>query len=1049
MGFGALFLLYAMATGGPPVMVAEQRAVSAQNGFDADFAPIAPRQVGDEPPAVAARQVLDPARGSYLELVNQVSGGFFGVDLWQPRSGEPFPSRLAFDYRADPQLKVNLIARVRFQDYELGFTGPPADTGKTVWLGQLEGVVADGAWHHLEVPLLKLIRREVADRDVQLAALRFENNRLDDYLLAGFGGNGQGTRLAIDNFYLGRAGSADTELRFNLPAGTSADGYAVVVDRDAATQPADNVTQTQPVLKLSGLADGRHYVHVRAHSADGWGPVTHHRIEVDRKAPIADRFSPALGAEACPDVWSCRLADDGLGVSPLSIAVTMGGKVFGLEHPAVAFEPLTGQLDVDLTRTGLTFADGGKATLQVAAADEAGQAMPPVEATFVYRKALDQSPPRSPSLSLAEPGAALAEPLPGEGTFENGLDQWRPFGSETVVERTTETAAAGKYSLKLRCTENGSAFSAYVRLTPFNAARYRILSFDYKVPDRLRVDLMVNFHGTYHRIQFTDRDPSEGSVIGEVPNVVQDDQWHHAEFDLFEMLRARFPNETDYIVTNMLLSGGPWYNERRRFAGNYAGTTYYLDNFSLVPMLGADVQLVWNARDMVGVTGAEVITAKDPTQLPAPDAQGVGQRIAGDRVALDKVAQGMVYLWARLLDGAGNRSEPVMLRLMVDAGRPLIGKVWPPDGQDAAPATVGLELADHEGAGLDLNSLKLSVAGQEYTLASDTLRYDAQAGQLIWDGRRANPPLIFADGQTVPVALLDARDLAGNRPTELPSWQFTMRYAADKSGPELEVSSRTHTATWFENFDHGLNAWAPESSDAADVASAKRDDEPGQTLALTAKSTGPYAAWANLPTPYAAFRYGVISFDYRIPAGMPVHLLLKARNSQREQVVAGVALNGASDGLLLLGRAEQIVADGQWHTAVVPVAQWFSQSNKFPVPFVVDDIGFGAPVGQPGQTVQIDNLIVCRPATGTFARLEWKAFDETGVQGYSYAIDRERTTQPEAKVMTTEISLALPEVPRGLAYFHIRALDGAGNWGPAVHFLLISPDRADATARNR
>ncbi len=403
----------------------------------------------------------------------------------------------------------------------------------------------------------------------------------------------------------------------------------------------------------------------------------------------------------------------------------------------------------------------------------------------------------------------------------------------------------------------------------------------------------------------------------------------------------------------------------------------------------------------------------------------------------------MVYLWARLLDAAGNRSEPVMLRLLVDAGRPQLGAVWPADGQAAAPATVGLALADHEGAGLDLNSLKLSVAGQEYTLAHNALRYDATAGKLVWDGRRATPPVIFSDGQVVPVALVDARDLAGNRPISLPAWQFTMRYTEDKLGPEVEVSSRTHTATWFETFDRGLGTWSAGDPATCEVALVPRDDEAGQALSLAARSaTEPYVAWVHLPTPYAAFRYGVIAFDYRIPPGAPLDVLLKARNKQREETVVAVRLHGEGEGFAQFGRAAGIVADGQWHTAVIPVAQWFNQSNVFPVPFVVDDLGFGAAGGgQPGQAVQIDNLIVCRPATGTFARLEWRAFDETGVQGYSYALDRRRETQPEAKVATTETTLALPEVPRGVSYFHLRAVDGAGNWGPAVHFLMISPDR--------
>ncbi len=176
-----------------------------------------------------------------------------------------------------------------------------------------------------------------------------------------------------------------------------------------------------------------------------WGPFTHHRIEVDRRPPAVDRVTPANGAEACPDLWSCRLVDDGHGVAPLSIALKMGGKVFGIEHPAVSFEPLTGQLTLDLTRTGLAFADGGKATVQITAADEAGQAMAaPTEASFVYRAALDRSPPRAPSLLLVDPDGSRRSNCRARGPSRMGWINGGRFGSETVVERTRETSAAGR-----------------------------------------------------------------------------------------------------------------------------------------------------------------------------------------------------------------------------------------------------------------------------------------------------------------------------------------------------------------------------------------------------------------------------------------------------------------------------------------------------------------------------------------------------------------------------------------------------------------------------
>ncbi|NUQ00772.1 MAG: hypothetical protein HUU35_13055, partial [Armatimonadetes bacterium] len=530
------------------VTVASATHPSWQNDFEQTMAPVAARPVGDEPPTVSLRLAHDSQRGGYLLATNEVAGGFFGIDLAQPAGGDAVPTHLAFDYRADPSLKVNLLATVRHQDYEIGFTGPPSDTGKTVWLGQLPGVVADGAWHRLEVPLLRLLRQKVGFSTINLTSLRFENRHFGNYLIAGFGGNGAGTTLAIDRLYLGRPGPATARLRLELPPGSQADGLAVVVDDQPETQPPAKVTQTTAELSLEKLPDGARYVHVRAHDSKGWGPTTHHRLETDTRPPETGRVEPAPGARACPGTWRCELRDTGSGVAPYSIDLALAGEHFGTEHPAVTYDPLAGELRADLSRLGLRFEPGATVPVTVTAADENRQAMAkPLVVSFVFDPTLDRDQPVDPVLALRPPGAPAAEAVPGEGSFEFGLDDWRSFTPGSVlVERTAETAASGRYSLRLKCTENASPFSAFVRRTPFDAARYRIVSFDYKVPERLRVDFLLRFQDRYLRVKFTDRDQDD-SVIGELP-VTADDAWHHAEFNLHEMLVRRFPKATDLTV---------------------------------------------------------------------------------------------------------------------------------------------------------------------------------------------------------------------------------------------------------------------------------------------------------------------------------------------------------------------------------------------------------------------------------------------------------------------------------------------------------------------
>ncbi|MBI2301420.1 MAG: hypothetical protein HYU66_21145 [Armatimonadetes bacterium] len=1032
-----------------PVVVDSVTHPSPQNDFDRLAEPWAGTPVEEEPPTVALTLEPEAGRGKVLVARNQVSGGFFGVTIFpRPRRNTPLFSRLAFDYRADPRLKANLIARLGHQDYEIGFTGPPCDTGQSIWLGRLEGVQADGQWHHLEVPLLRLLRLDQPlRRKLLLTELGFANQHYGDYLLAGFGGNQAGTALAADNFELLRPGPADAEFTWEVRSRDPVDGFCVVADTRPDTSPPEQITTAVPTLQLTGLADGDHWLHVRAHRKDGqWGSVTHHRFQVDTRPPVAGEPVPADGAAACPAVWRCRLRDAGVGVLPASITVTLGDRTLTPQDPAVRYDPLTETLSVDLAAAGFRFKDGQKVGLSLTATDDNDVPMPqPFECSFTVKAAEDHDPPENPVLKVRLAGEQEAEPLPGEGTFEYGLDEWKPFGAGgTLLERSTDTAAGGKYSLKLTCTEDASPFSCFVRQTPFDAARYRVLSFDYKAPARLRVDFLLRHGDQYCRVRFTDQD-EDSSVIGAVPKVVQDDQWHHAEVNLFDLLRARFPRDTDFTVGMLLLTGGPWSDAPKRFPGNYAGEVWYVDNFHLVPMLGADTQLEWTADDAVGVAGAEVVSAGDPKDLPGPDAHDVGQKVAGRALPLEQLKQGLVYLWARLYDPAGNLSRPLSMRLLIDAGRPVIGAVWPAPDSHAAPPSIGVELRDDQGAGLDLSALALEVDGQTYKVDNQVLVYQADGGRLIWDGRRATPPIAFPDGKTVAVKLLEARDQAGNRPKELPAWQFVVDFKADKRGPDVEVNSPTHAAHYADGFESEFPSWhaVPAAAAAVDHADDGRGAG-GKALTVTPKQAeGPYAVWHEFDRPYAASRFSLLAFDYRLPPGTPLQLLLSARNAATEFVPVSVTLTAPADGVPVLGAAQGIVADGQWHQALLPARDLLStRADTFKVPYVVKAVGFGnlgKAAGKAGESWQIDRCFVFRPATTSLAQLEWQAFDETGVAGYSFVLDDKPDTVPPAQVATTDTSLSLSRVPAGLSWFHIRAVDGAGNWGPPATFILSTP----------
>jgi len=70
-------------------------------------------------------------------------------------------------------------------------------------------------------------------------------------------------------------------------------------------------------------------------------------------------------------------------------------------------------------------------------------------------------------------------------------------------------------------------------------------------------------------------------------------------------------------------------------------------------------------------------------------------------------------------------------------------------------------------------------------------------------------------------------------------------------------------------------------------------------------------------------------------------------------------------------------------------------------------------------------------STGSFT---WASADPgSGIAGYSYVLDSSASTTPDTAQDTTSGSATVSAISDGLRYFHVRAVDHAGNWGPASH----------------
>jgi hypothetical protein len=298
--------------------------------------------------------------------------------------------------------------------------------------------------------------------------------------------------------------------------------------------------------------------------------------------------------------------------------------------------------------------------------------------------------------------------------------------------------------------------------------------------------------------------------------------------------------------------------------------------------------------------------------------------------------------------------------------------------------------------------------------------------------------MVFPDGTTVTYHLKETRDYAGNPLPALPPWTYTMDYQEDHQGPVAEVRSLSHPSMAQDTFEADLGAWhSPDDS-----ARLTRDNTTAASGAYSLKITnarigGPFDA--QLATePISTGQRLVVSFDYNLPPDVRVDLLVQfLLNGDPFDGWRTLGLTDLDSNLPRLGRLPDIRADGRWHHLEFALSDTLGQDPRLQKSEVAA-FGFGdrGRLTNPrGASFSIDNFVLTRPARGK-VRFTWEAADETGITGYSFVLDDRPDTLPPEAPLRPETEITFPGLPANRSYFHLRARDGAGNWGPVTHFLL-------------
>ncbi|NOZ20537.1 MAG: PDZ domain-containing protein [Planctomycetes bacterium] len=496
----------------------------------------------------------------------------------------------------------------------------------------------------------------------------------------------------------------------------------------------------------------------------------HNGVRTDRRPPVVGKVTMPLVDPARQNSILFHLSDDGSGVDPASIRLTVQGRSLDTTHKAVRFTPLSGILELDLPAAGITLKDGEDIHVELTGLrDYAGNAAEPYKIAWRYTAAKDRFPPTHIRLR-----AGAADFIGYD--FERNLGDCYPVGrSRTMPGRAggwlrrerSEKPGRGYY-LRVQNLCIAHDFGVGFLTRPCDVGRFPLLTFNYKVSRDVPVDCSFDLDDERKVVRFAAETFRQDlrlyghyETVGAIPNILADGTWRSASVNLFDIVKSHDPTRKEFALTNIHFG-----DDVTGYLGNYEGAAFCIDNIRMRPLLSRKtLQPTWTAEDVSGVADHRIAVNA------APDSTPVGKTLDADT---EKLEDGIAYIHLMLRDGAGNWSAPVHEQIIVDVTPPRVETFEP---QRDMAGTFTIRFAEKNG--LDPGSVAVSVAGKTYRIDNKVMWYDQQTETLTWRlGAEAQKAL--GDKAAVEVRLLSARDFAGNGIDAPKAWTWELAPAGNK-----------------------------------------------------------------------------------------------------------------------------------------------------------------------------------------------------------------------------------------------------------------------------
>lgn len=975
-------------------------------------------------------KTTDPEQGAFLELddsnrstgkrclrlTNVNTGGDFGAKVPVPYGFDLLKvADLSFNYKINHEARVNLYLKIRGRNHFIEFTGDPSESELLPRIGKIEGVVQDNQWHHASFSLGSALRSLYPkDTTLMLDELTLGNLH-EGYLRAAFGGNYGGTTYCLDDFQMVAADPRPPVLQWFVrgtgAAPVNVNEYVYKLDHRADTDPMSGEATSETRKEFSNLEPGTWYLHVRGKSGDGrFTNPAHFAFFLNSRPFSIASVDPPAGAQWGGTPITIKLQSDDR-VYPLATGTTLtvnGSPVSDMDR-WTRFDLAKYAVVVDLSHSPLSFTNGQKVDLDLHLVKNGGQAQD-YKWSYIVDTSKDENPPLPVRLT-DYPEYAFDE---GTGTFRSA-----DVSAAMVVNDPTD-GSSRKGSVKIVNARLGSNMGVVAWDRPFAAGSYPLLSFDYRIPQEVHSDIILGTQWQPTHIVFADTDTSGSyETLGSIEGVVRDDQWHHAEVNLYKTLSRQPFHRSMYNLS--ALSFGDY-----GYAGVAPGSGYHIDNFQLVPVINGKrgVTLAWQSADFSGIKGYSAKWSANPSDDAEPTVN-----VPGGSQTYTINEEGVRYLHLRAQDAAGNWSEPAHYRFIVDNSPPQIGPIVPGNGEKFGTSKLVIPIRDGDYSGIDPSSLSVSVNGKEFLLDEVVTDLDEQNGRITWDwallSNFSEQPV--PDGTEVQFAVKPIKDYADSQTSPM-QWSANIDYASDKEPPIApEVRSTSHSLLSLDSFTRSLGEWGdwggrPSYDLSRYLDPAKKD----YVLRLNAGGGRRGSAAYIRKTPYSAATYPFVSFEYKFGSESRIQLLCLVGGQWR-----AVQLTGPSRRYPVVSVVPNIHQDGAWHVAFINLFDLLRRSFPGVPNLVIESLSLGEE-GTSGDYF-IDNFAIFGPGKSA-PQLKWTDFDPTGIQGFSYQIDQNSGAMPDTTSEGNDREKTLPALVPGMWYFHIRAQDGAGNWGAPMHY---------------